>query len=264
MPLTDRLRMLIPQPVKRVVKPFLPQEWVLPRGLEDPSTFVGTDEISGQLQFELLQREGCRHDSRVLEIGCGDLHAGIPLIQFLEKGHYVGIDPNKWLRQKTLKNRQVRELVREKQARFLSRDDFDASKLGIKFDFVLSHSVLSHAAHWQLEQYLANAAKVLAPEGRIVASLRLAEGNAFGSPGTSDKNDSMDQEWVYPGASWFKLATVRETADRCGLTALHKPEYTKFYVNTRPGEVHDWFVFCNKSTGTKRNGPVQPERPNAR
>jgi cyclopropane fatty-acyl-phospholipid synthase-like methyltransferase len=165
------------------------------------------------------------------------------------------MDPNKWLRQRTLRNDQVRKLVREKQARFLSRDDFDASKLGIKFDFVLSHSVLSHAAHWQLEQYLANAARVLAPEGRIVASIRLAEGNAFGSPGTADKNDSMDTEWVYPGVSWFKLATVRETADRCGLSVVHKPEYTEYLVKARPAECHDlvanechdWVVFCPKA-----------------
>jgi cyclopropane fatty-acyl-phospholipid synthase-like methyltransferase len=259
MPLTDRLSKLVPSALKQVVKPFLPESLGF-----DPKRYVSTDEVSGQLQLELLKREGCTPDSKVLEIGCGNLHAGIPLIQFLEKGHYAGMDPNKWLRQMTLKNRQVRELVREKQARFLSRDDFDASKLGIKFDFVLSHSVLSHAAHWQLEQYLANAAKVLAPEGRIVASLRLAEGNAFGSPGASDKNDSMDQEWVYPGVSWFKLATVRETAGRCGLTALHKPEYTKFYVKTRPNEVHDWFVFSNKSAGAKRHDPGQPERPSAR
>jgi SAM-dependent methyltransferase len=235
--------MLIPQPIKRAVKPLLPQAWVLPRGLEDPSTFVGTDEVSGQLQFELLQREGCRHDSRVLEIGCGNLHAGIPLIQFLEKGHYVGIDPNKWLRESTLKNRQVRQLVKEKQARFLIREDFDASKLGIKFDFVLSHSVLSHAAHWQLEQYLANAGKVLAPGGRILASIYLAEGNPYGSSGTPGKEDSMDETWQYPGISWFKLATVREAAGRCGLTAVHKPEYTEFYVERRPLECHDWLVF---------------------
>lgn len=64
--------------------------------------------------------------------------------------------------------------------------------------------------------------------------------------------------------SWFKLATVRETADRCGLTVVNKPEYTEFYVKTRPNEVHDWFVFSNKSTGAKRHGPGQPERSNAR
>lgn len=199
MPLTDRLRRLIPQPVKRVVKPLLP------RGSEDPSGFVGTDEVSGQLQFDLLQREGCRHDSWVLEIGCSNLHAGIPLIQFLEKGHYVGIDPNKWLRQSTLKNRKVRELVKEKQARFLVRDDFDARKLGIKFDFVLSHSVLSHAAHWQLEQYLANAAKVLAPEG--ASSRQFAWPRATHSAARAHRTRTIPRTKngcipACPGSSW--------------------------------------------------------------
>jgi SAM-dependent methyltransferase len=249
MPLTDRLRMLIPKPVKRVVKPLLPKEWVVPRGMEDPKCFVGTDEVSGQLQLELLKREGCSPDSKVLEIGCGNLHAGLLVIEYLRKGHYAGVDPNEWLRQKTLKNSQARELVQEKQARFLSRDDFDASELGSKFDFVLSHSVLSHCAHWQLEQYLRNAGKALAPGGRILASIYLSEGNPYGSSGTPGKEDSMDETWQYPGISpypgisWFKLATVISTAGRCGLAVVHKPEYTEFYVKTRPLECHDWLVF---------------------
>jgi cyclopropane fatty-acyl-phospholipid synthase-like methyltransferase len=182
----------------------------------------------------------------VLEIGCGRLHAGIPLMQYLDKGNYVGVDPNEWLRQTAIKSRQVRQVIEEKQARFLSVDDFDASELGIKFDLVLSHSVLSHCAHWQLEIFLRNVGKVLAPEGRILASIYLAEGNAYGSSGTPDKEDSMHQEWQYPGVSFFKLSTVVKTADMLGLRAVHIPEYTEFYTETRPKECHDWLLFCSK------------------
>ena len=251
MHLADRFRSLLPPAIKRAVKPLLPQVLarqglVREKGLEDPDRYVGTDEVSGELQLELLKREGCKPDSKVLEIGCGNLHAGMPLIKYLMKGCYVGVDPNKWLRRQTMKAPRVRELVNEKHARFLSVDDFDASRLGIKFDFVLSHSILSHAAHWQLEQYLGNAAKVLAPAGRILASIILAEGNVHGSSGTPAKEDSMDEAWVYPGISWFKLATVLATAGRCGLTAVHKPEYTEFYVKRRPAEFHDWIVFSWK------------------
>ena len=182
----------------------------------------------------------------MLEIGCGNLHAGILLIQYLEKGSYVGVDPNKWLRQTAMKNRRVRQLVKEKQARFLGVDDFDASELGIKFDFALSHSVLSHCAHWQLEIFLRNLGRVLAPGGRILASIRLAEGNAHGSSGTPDKEDSRDENWQYPGVSWFKLSTVAKTTEEQGLTAVHVPEYTEFYTKTRPNEYHDWLVFSWK------------------
>jgi len=132
-PTVDRIKKLVPLAIKRTLRHLLPQ------GYDDAKHYVHTDGISGLLQFELLKREGCRPDSTVLEIGCGCLHAGIPLIQYLEKGNYVGVDPNRWLRQEAMKNRHVRRLVKHKQARFLAVDDFDASGVGMKFDIVFSH-----------------------------------------------------------------------------------------------------------------------------
>lgn len=206
--------------------------------------YVATDEVSGQLQLALLKREGCSPSSRVLEVGCGCLNAGIALIGYLKADHYVGIDPHEWLRQAALGTRRIRRLVACKRPVFLTRDDFDASALGLSFDFVLAHSVLSHCAHWQLNQFVANVSRVLAPKGRILASIRLAEGNPYGSPGTPDKKDSMDLEWQYPGVSWFRFATVAETAERYGLTAVVIPAYTEFYISQRPREIHDWMVLA--------------------
>jgi cyclopropane fatty-acyl-phospholipid synthase-like methyltransferase len=183
---------------------------------------------------------------KVLEIGCGCLHLGIPLIRYLEKGNYVGIDPNEWLRQKAMKRGKVRELLEEKKAEFLSTDDFDASVLGLKFDLVFSHSVLSHFAHWQFEQFLQNVGKVLALDGCILSSIRLAEGNAYGSTGTPNGEDSMAEEWQYPGVSFFKLPTVKKVADEHGFTVTHIPEFTEFYTMVRPNEFHDWVLFHRK------------------
>lgn len=220
---------------------------VVNRPLNNAKKYVGTDEISGQLQFELLKQEGCMPTSRVLEIGCGCLNAGIPVIRYLERENYVGIDPNEWLRQAALKQKEVQKLVEEKNARFLNVNDFDSSSLGIEFDYIFSHSVLSHCAYFQLNQFLKNSANVLSPRGRILASIRLAEGNLYGSTGSPDKEDSMDKEWQYPGVSWFKLSTVAETADKLGLMVAIKPEYTKFYTKLCPNECHDWLVFFRKS-----------------
>lgn len=240
----DRLKDLTPPTIKRLLKPLLGKGQ---SGAEDPNQYVGTNEVSGELQLELLKREGCRPDSKALEVGCGNLHAGVALMRYLEKGNYVGIDPNEWLRQDAMKDHRIRQLVKEKKARFLSVDDFDASRLSVKFDFVLSHSVLSHCAHWQLEIFLRNTSKVLAPRGRIVASIRLAEGNVYGSTGTPDKQDSRHENWEYPGVSWFTLATVAKTAEERGLSSTYVPEYTEFYTRTRPEECHDWFVFSKRA-----------------
>jgi cyclopropane fatty-acyl-phospholipid synthase-like methyltransferase len=219
---------------------------------EDAHDYVGTDEVSGGLQLELLKRLGLTPASRVLEVGCGALHAGGHIMSYLGPGNFVGIDPSAWVREKVMQEPRMAALVAEKRPTFLSRDDFDASELGIRFDRVLSHSVLSHAAGWQLEQFLRNVGKVLAPGGRILASLRLAEGNPYGNKGSRDGKDTNHPTWCYPGGVWFTLSTVQKTAEGVGLLAEYHPEFTEFYTRTRPREVHDWFVFSPVST-TARN-----------
>ena len=169
----------------------------------------------------------------MLEIGCGCLSAGVALIAYLDAGNYVGIEPNTWLLDAARTSRRTRWLLARKRATFLARTDFDASGLGRRFDYVLAHSILSHCAHWQLEQFVANVARVLRPSGRVVASIRLADA------------DSRHDEWQYPGVSWFSLATVEETAARHGLRVRVEPSYTERLVARRPHEIHDWLVFSS-------------------
>jgi cyclopropane fatty-acyl-phospholipid synthase-like methyltransferase len=213
----------------------------------EASHYVGTTSASGEIQFQILVLEGLRPDSRVLEIGCGALHASVPIIRFIDPEHFVGIDPNAWLREPHLKSRRLRKLVDQKKPRFLTRDDFDSSELQLQFDFILAHSILSHAAHRQLEPFLAKSAAALAPGGRVLASIRLAEGNDYGSSGSVDGEDSLDDTWIYPGVSYFKLSTVRAAAAHAGLVVEVKPQYTALLTARRPAEVHDWLLLTRAS-----------------
>jgi cyclopropane fatty-acyl-phospholipid synthase-like methyltransferase len=205
-------------------------------------TYVGTDLVSGEIQFELLVLEGLRPSSRVLEIGCGALHAAIPILRFTEPDRFVGIDPNVWLRDTQLKRASVKGLVQTKRPRFLDRSDFDARETGFRFDFVLSHSILSHAANWQLAQFFENAAAVLAPGGKMVVSIRLAEGNDYGSVGSPDRKDTNSKDWTYPGVTFFARTTVDRVAAEANLSVVVKPEYTALMTARRPTECHDWLV----------------------
>jgi cyclopropane fatty-acyl-phospholipid synthase-like methyltransferase len=217
--------------------------------------YVGTTRASGELQLELLQREGCTPTAHVLEVGCGCLNAGLPVMRYLHRGHYVGIEPNRWLLDAALAARSVRWLVRRKHPTLLERSDFDAGELGRTYDYVLSHSILSHCAHHQLEEFLRKVSRVLRPDGRIVASIRLAEGNAYGSTGTPDRKDSLCEEWQYPDASWFGLDTVERTAAGHGLRVELKPEYTERFTQRRPLEIHDWLVFSHAANRMKDARP---------
>lgn len=206
-----------------------------------PLEFVGTTKESGLVQLDLLKKEGLSKTSSFLEIGCGMLNLGIFLIEYLEPNRYVGIDPNEWLRKDVLDHN--RSTFLEKNPIFLSNDSFDSSELNRSFDFIFSHSVLSHVSYDQIDQFLEKCKKVLNKKGKILSSIRLAEGNDYGSNGSYNKKDSMDKEWQYPGVSWFTMETVIKKANLIGLSVTHKKEYTEYYVNKRPGECHDWLLF---------------------
>lgn len=208
----------------------------------EAQTYVGTNEASGYFQCDLLKLEGCRPESNVLEIGCGCLHAAMPLVQYLNVGHYVGIEPNRWLIESVPQG--VKDVMQKRSATFLYRSDFDASSVELEFDFIFAHSILSHCSHLQADEFLHNSEKVLAKNGKIIASLRLSEGNAWGSPGHPWGEDSMDCDWQYPGVSWFRLETISRKAYRCGLLAMLRPKYTQRLVTIRPQEFHDWMIFC--------------------
>jgi cyclopropane fatty-acyl-phospholipid synthase-like methyltransferase len=210
--------------------------------------FVRTDFATGKAQLELLKLAGARPSSQVLEVGCGALHASIPIIGFLDAGRFVAVDPDVELREAYLNRRRVRSLIGEKRPIFLATDDFDASALGVEFDYVISHSILTHAASWQLPQFLKNTGAVLAPGGRILASIRLAEGNQFGCPGNS--GDSGEDHWVYPGVSWFSIETVRRVASEAGLDVWVKPEYTALMTRRRRRHNHDWLLLARQDGAT--------------
>lgn len=215
----------------------------------------GTDAyfMAGICQLELLKRNGLKPHHNVLEIGCGALVAGRPLIQFLEPDRYVGIEPNTWLVD-ACRNHfpDMEEILRDKKPVFLNNTEFNATEVGRKFDFVLSHSVLSHAPHWQLPQFIRAVEQSLGPYGVIVASLRMFDqhGKLMG--------DSLHEDWQYPGATYFAEATVKLEAEQAGLVAQYMPEYRDFFTKYVPSNIHDWFRISRPwSFGSIKSRPVQ-------
>jgi SAM-dependent methyltransferase len=217
----------------------------------DGESYTGTKPVDGEVHLAVLLAEGLKPDSKVLEIGCGMLHAGIPIMGFLDPDGYCAIDPNEWLRETTLYHFGHQALYADRHPRFSSRYDFDGSEFGTRFDYVFSHSVLSHAGVSHFGEYLRNTKKVLAPGGKIVTSFFLAEsgpGPISGEKRTPDGRDSGETEWVYPRRSYFTWSTVQREAWKAGLSVTLKPEYTELVQNASllhhpaPGHCHDWLV----------------------
>ena len=50
------------------------------------------DAKAGEFQIKFLCQMGLQPDHKVLDLGCGTLRGGIPIIQYLNPGNYIGID----------------------------------------------------------------------------------------------------------------------------------------------------------------------------
>lgn len=179
----------------------------------------------GEMITGFLQELGMSQNSHVLDIGCGNLNTGVHLIRFLQAGRYVGVDPNGWLVNAAIE--QFPDLP-AKAPRFLWNSEFDASSVGVKFDFIVSHSVMSHMAHDQFPQALAAVRAVVDEGATWLTSFR------------ADQYNTGAKEWVYPGHSTFRLQTVEAWGVHFGWNVKVRHDLKERLAAECPNDVHDW------------------------
>jgi len=210
-------------------------------GAKEVRDYVGSAwGRSGWRQLETARRFlDLQHGHDFLEIGCGAMNAGQFFLHFLHADKYVCVEPNSVLHVKSAEaSLSIRQNVSAKRPQMVARDDFDprpAIKAGRFFNRTWSHSVLSHAADWQLMQYFEVMAAVLEPSSGIgMASIHFSMGN--GQAGWA----SHEAAWVYPSVSYFDFGEARCMAKRVGLELELLPEARLFMTEVVPNEYHDW------------------------
>jgi SAM-dependent methyltransferase len=130
----------------------------------------------GRMQFDYLLSHGLTPEDRMLEIGCGNLRAGWRFIDYLEPGHYYGIDisPDILLdAQRTLADQNLQNklphltLVGDLTFGFLPAREFTV---------IHAHSVFSHSPLEVIEQCFENVGRIMHPEGRFDFTFDRTEG----------------------------------------------------------------------------------------
>lgn len=139
--------------------------------LEDSMGFRGQWDEHRRFQFALLKEQGLKSNHKFLELGCGPLTAGIPVIEYLNTGRYVGVD----IRGSVL-NLAWQEVGRAglsaKNPRLVCSSSFgDESLCDEQFDYVYSFSVLYHLDDEILNSYFTTVARRLAPNGVCLANV---------------------------------------------------------------------------------------------
>ncbi len=98
---------------------------------------------------------------------------------FLGADSYVCVEPNWWLTYNSMliNDGDLAIVFWQKRAMVLHNVEFDATELldrypSLSFDIVFSHSILSHAADYQLLQYFTNTRKMVSLGGKSLMSIR--------------------------------------------------------------------------------------------
>ncbi|MBQ04494.1 hypothetical protein CL673_07305 [Candidatus Bathyarchaeota archaeon] len=178
---------------------------------QDYKGFVGTlakyDLISAN-QFNLLTFLNLRENHYFLDIGCGSLRAGKLFIPFLLPGRYYGIEPKQWLIDEGIRNELGEDIIKVKKPVFNNDDNFTLSVFGRKFDYILAHSIFSHASQHHIRRCLSEARKVMSPTSLFVATYAKGKFNY-----TGDK-------WVYPGFVMYTEAHMTALFREQGLSSI--------------------------------------------
>lgn len=141
-------------------------------------------KMKRDFQIQFLRDKGLKPEHFLLEIGCGTLRGGLPLIEYLDRGHYFGVEVRKEaLRegQKELKEASLEE----KNPTLLLDPDLSVLKLNQPFDYIWSFSVLIHMSDKILDKTLGFVARHLSVEGLFYANVNIGEdeeGNWQGFP----------------------------------------------------------------------------------
>lgn len=168
---------------------------------------VGPEELYDVVaahQFMMMIRQGLRDTHSVLDFGCGSLRLGRLLIPFLLPGHYYGIEADPDLMRVGIANETGKEILKLKDVSLHVDDSFDCTVLNGAYDYILFHSIFSHASKDQIKKALASARRVIKKGGIVLATFY------------SRKKDYRGDVWVYPECVGYREGTMRRLAEDAG------------------------------------------------
>ena len=129
-------------------------------------------QMKRAFQLDFLRRTGLARGQRLLDLGCGTLRGGLPLIELLEAGHYTGVEVRGEVLAEARAELEEADLAHKSPA-LVHATDLGTLELGRRFDVIWAFSVLIHMDDATLERALLCVARHLAPDGSFYSNVRI-------------------------------------------------------------------------------------------
>jgi SAM-dependent methyltransferase len=170
-----------------------------------------------EFQLRFLKEHGLAPSHYLLDLGCGTLRGGIPIIDYLEAGHYYGVD---------IKSEAIAEARKElRRERLVAKDpqlfvapDVSTFSADVRFDFIWAFSVFIHMRDPILDGALGVVARHLRDDGECYGNVNAGERRTKGS------NRSKTG---YP-VVWRSLEFYEEACARHGLEVAELGALSEF------------------------------------
>jgi ABC-type polysaccharide/polyol phosphate transport system ATPase subunit len=125
--------------------------------------------ITDALKTDWLRQQGLRPEHRVLEIGCRDAKRSVSLIEFLERGGYVGLDADASAIERGLDVVLPAAGLHRDRAALIATNEFEHQGLA-PFDVVIARDALKRLSLNAVARCLVSVMRQLTPDGRFFAN----------------------------------------------------------------------------------------------
>ena len=122
----------------------------------------------GEHLKHVLIKNGLKNNHKVLDFGCGYGRVGIPLIKYLKKSSYTGIDLSKERIRLAKEYVSENKLLKKNPKFYVSHNKSLSELLGLqKYDIIVIYTVIVHNPIKNVEEILHDVKKHLKPKGLI-------------------------------------------------------------------------------------------------
>lgn len=205
------------------------------RALELSGWSEGVDIVTPTL--DVLTKYGLNESSEILDVGCGCLQLGIPLIEKVGIDRYYAVDMNVNLI--LAGKKRLEELGKQNMVKYIVSDSFEFEKLKSDgFQYILAHEIVTHMPNRQVQLLI----------GKISTSLS-KDGQAFVTF-TEGKNDIQ----IFDGIFKHEYIYFKRLAEQYGLD-IERVEYNHPYGRSmiRLKKKYDNFAESRKNSQVRHH-----------
>ncbi|MCK7589889.1 class I SAM-dependent methyltransferase [Subsaxibacter sp. CAU 1640] len=141
-------------------------------------------QMKRDFQIKFLMSQGLKPSDKLMDIGCGTLRGGIPIIDYLDVSNYYGIEVRKGVLEEGIKELKASNLL-HKMPKLIHFNHFDEIKADDEIDVMFAFSVLIHLNDTIVDACFQMASKLLSEDGKFYANVNIGsnkEGQWQGFP----------------------------------------------------------------------------------